>query len=102
MSITLRIKELRKSKNITQKEFSTILKIDNSQYSKIESGKLQPTIQQLIDISSNFNVSIDWICFGELMESSSINYKELADARKEIIEYQKEEIEKLKKALNQK
>jgi transcriptional regulator with XRE-family HTH domain len=110
MSISLRIKELRKSKNLTQKDFSTIIKVDNSQFSKIESGKLQPTIQQIMDISSNFEVSLDWLCFGERndfeitsnkSENNEPNYKELSDALKTIVNYQKEEIDQLKKALNE-
>ena len=63
MSISLKIKELRKSKNLTQKEFSSKIKVDDSQFSKIEQGKLQPTLNQLMEISSNFNVSMDELCF---------------------------------------
>lgn len=107
MSISLRIKELRKLKNITQKEFSSIIKVDNSQFSKIELGKLLPTIQQLMEISSYYDVSLDWLCFGkqnsttdEKSEFVDTNYKELAEARKEIIEYQKMEIEQLKKLVD--
>jgi transcriptional regulator with XRE-family HTH domain len=107
MSISLRIKELRKSKNITQKDFSASIKVDNSQFSKIESGKLQPTIQQLMDISSNFGITMDWLCFGTksatigTSEASDQNYQELAEARKAIIDYQKGEIDQLKKTLEQ-
>lgn len=107
MSIALRIKELRKLKNVTQKDLSTTIKVDSSQFSKIESGKLQPTIQQLMDISSNFNVSMDWLCFGNealtigRSEGDDQNYQELAEARKAIINYQKEEIDQLKKTLQQ-
>ena len=106
MSISLRIKELRKSKNVTQKDFSNTIRVDNSQFSKIESGKLQPTIQQLMDISSHYGVSMDWLCFGNTeattnykSEPSNKHYQELAEARKAIIEYQKEEIDQLKKSL---
>ncbi|WP_205630532.1 XRE family transcriptional regulator [Flavobacterium psychrophilum] len=63
MSISLKIKELRKNKKLTQKEFSSIIKIDDSQFSKIEQGKLQPTLNQLLEISSNFNISLDDLCF---------------------------------------
>jgi transcriptional regulator with XRE-family HTH domain len=106
MSISLRIKELRKSKNFTQKDFSAIIKVDNSQFSKIESGKLQPTIQQLMDISSNYEVSMDWLCFGITAatnnnEAGEQNYQELAEARKAIIVYQKQEIDQLKKTLEE-
>ncbi len=64
MSIQLRIKELRESAKMTQKEFSQVIGVDNSQYSKIEQGKIQPTIQQIMEISSNFNVTTDWLLTG--------------------------------------
>lgn len=57
----LKIKELRKEKNISQKELSEKIGIDNSQLSKIEKGKMMPTLHQLMEISSIFNVSLDWL-----------------------------------------
>ena len=56
-----KIKELRKGENLTQKEFSDKIGIDNSQLSKIEQGKLMPTLSQLLEISSVFGVSLDWL-----------------------------------------
>lgn len=61
MYIGLKIKDLRKSKKISQKELAERIGIDNSQLSKIEQGKLQPTIQQIIDLSSIFEVPTDWL-----------------------------------------
>lgn len=63
--MNLRIKELRKKNNLSQKEFSDKIGIDNSQLSKIERGILTPTISQVIDISNKFNVSIDWLLKNE-------------------------------------
>lgn len=65
MSISIRIKELREKKKLSKKDFSSKIGVDNSQYGKFESGKLTPTIQQLMVISSNFGVSIDWLLMGE-------------------------------------
>lgn len=76
MSISLNIKELRKSNNLTQKAFSAIIKVDDSQFSKIEQGKLQPTLSQLMDISSNFNISLDELCFHK--KNSSNDTKDMA------------------------
>lgn len=64
MSISLRIKELINTKKLSQKDVAASLLIDSSQFSKIVNGKLQPTIVQLMEISSFFKVSIDWLCFG--------------------------------------
>lgn len=71
MSISLRIKDLRKDKKLTQKEFSDIIGVDNSQLSKIERGQLHPTIEQIMEISSNFNISTDYLIKG--IEQSNIN-----------------------------
>lgn len=59
--IGLKIKELRKEKKLTQLDFSGQINIDNSQLSKIEKGKLMPTLQQILEISSKFNTSLDWL-----------------------------------------
>lgn len=64
MSISLRIKELINTRKLSQKDVAASLLIDSSQFSKIVNGKLQPTIVQLMEISSFFKISIDWLCFG--------------------------------------
>lgn len=60
-NIGLKIKELRKLNKLTQVEFSSEIDIDNSQLSKIEQGKLMPTLNQLLEISSKFGKSLDWL-----------------------------------------
>lgn len=65
MNIASRIKEIRESRNMTSKDFATSLKIDNSQYSKIEQGKLMPTLNLLMEINSIYGVSTDWILTGK-------------------------------------
>jgi phage repressor protein C with HTH and peptisase S24 domain len=64
MDIYLRIKELREDEKLSKKDFSAKIGIDNSQYGKIEAGKLTPTIQQIMEISSIFGVSTDWLLTG--------------------------------------
>lgn len=65
MSINLRIKELREYVNLSKKDFSSIIKVDASQYGKIESGVLKPTLTQLMEISSIYGKSLDWLCLGK-------------------------------------
>lgn len=65
MDINLRIKELRSQKKMTQLEFSSLFGVDNSQFSKIEGGKLQPTLSLLMEISSKLDVSADWLLTGK-------------------------------------
>lgn len=56
-----RIRELRQQKGETQTKVSTILGIEQSYYSKIELGKHEISIKDLIRIAEYFNVSIDYI-----------------------------------------
>ena len=65
MDISLKIKELRNEKKLGSGAFADLIKVDRSQYSKLESGKLAPTVSQIMEISSIFNVSIDWLLTGK-------------------------------------
>ena len=68
-----RIKELRKSKKITQKELASHLGIADSTLSYWEQGKYEPDINALRQLSKFFNVSIDYIIGGELSEQIKIH-----------------------------
>lgn len=72
IDIGLKIKELRKLNKMTQIEFSNEINIDNSQLSKIEQGKLMPTLSQLMEISSKFNRSLDWLVNNDLTNLAPI------------------------------
>ena len=58
---TTRLIELRKEHNFTQKYVADYLKIDRSNYSKYELGKLEPNIDMLILLSELYGVSVDYI-----------------------------------------
>ncbi|NQY31100.1 MAG: helix-turn-helix transcriptional regulator [Flavobacteriaceae bacterium] len=72
MGIGLRIKELRKEKKITQKALCELIKVDNSQFSKIEQEKSLPTIKQIIELSSILEKSIDWIITGKEFDQQGL------------------------------
>lgn len=57
----LKLLELRKENHFTQQFVADYLKIDRSNYSKYELGKLEPSISMLIALSKLYNVSIDYI-----------------------------------------
>lgn len=59
-----RIKQKRKESKCNQRDFAEKIGIDPSQYSKIENGKLMPTLSQIMDISSILNISTDWLLKG--------------------------------------
>lgn len=59
MEIGSRIREAREALKISQKELAEKISMDPSQYSKIERGKVMPTVNQLLEISTIFNISVD-------------------------------------------
>lgn len=56
-----KLKELRKEQNLTQQDVADILKIDRSNYSKYELGKLELNLTMLATLTKLFNVSADYI-----------------------------------------
>lgn len=56
-----RIKELRIEGRRTQINVSTLLGIEQSYYSKIELGKQEASLANIIKIAELYNVSIDYI-----------------------------------------
>lgn len=71
-SVGQRIKQKRKESHYNQRDFAAKLGIDASQYSKIENGKLMPTLSQLMDISSILHTSTDWLLKGFTEENSYV------------------------------
>jgi transcriptional regulator with XRE-family HTH domain len=62
--ITDRLKKIRTTLNLSQREFSKRMFISQSLYSDIESGKVELKERYVRLISSQFNISIDWIKTG--------------------------------------
>lgn len=57
----IRLKELRLSKHITQKEISNYLNIAENSYQRYELGTREPKLSIMIQISDYYNVSIDYL-----------------------------------------
>jgi transcriptional regulator with XRE-family HTH domain len=62
-AIGLRIRSLRG--DVVQQEFASRLGISQAQLSKVESGKVCPTLQTLVALAELFGKSLDWIVIGE-------------------------------------
>lgn len=60
-----RLKELRKTLNLTQKEFGARIGLKTSSYSDIENGRLLPTERNISLICSAFNVNEEWLRTGK-------------------------------------
>lgn len=56
-----RIKEIRKIKGLTQKEFSSLICVSASYLSRVETGVEIPTDMLIKLISLEFNVSVEWL-----------------------------------------
>lgn len=60
--ISQKIKELRESKNMTQKEFGDLINVAQTTLSSYENGSKTPNIETLLNIAKKCNVSLDWLC----------------------------------------
>lgn len=61
-ALALRIKELRSSMKMTQKEFSTFVGCTAATLSAYENGSKSPSLEIIKGIAEKCNVSIDWLC----------------------------------------
>lgn len=67
-----RLKLLRASKNLTQKEFAEKIGASSVSVSSYEIGVKTPSLDMLLTIAKAFSVSLDWLCgFSELKNTSS-------------------------------
>lgn len=56
------LKEIRIKNNDSQDKIADIIKVDQSNYSKYELGKILIHTYPLIDFAKHYKVSIDWLC----------------------------------------
>lgn len=59
--IQARLKELRKEKDLTQKQVADETGLSYRGYQNIEYGVKEPTLSRLLTLSTFFNVSIDYL-----------------------------------------
>lgn len=57
-----RIKELRTIKGLTQKEFAENINVSTVSVSSYETGVKTPSLDMVLSIAQNYNISIDWLC----------------------------------------
>ena len=78
-----RVKELRKSLKISQKDFAAFLNISSSYLSEIEHGNSNPGFDFFYKISTACNVSLDYLFhgIGEMMLKDKINIEEIDEVR---------------------
>lgn len=57
----MRLKEIRKSKGISQLKMAIDLNMSQNTISRYETGEREPGINELIKIADYFNVSVDYL-----------------------------------------
>ena len=57
----MRLREIRKSKGISQLKMSMDLNTNQNTISRYETGEREPGINELIKIADYFNVSVDYL-----------------------------------------
>ena len=60
-----RIQQLRIQHGYTQEEFAKTLNIDRSNLSRVESGRRGCSLDLLVQLSSTFGVTLDYLVFGQ-------------------------------------
>ena len=68
-----KIKQLRKSKGISQEELASTLKINRNFLSRIETGKSEPTASMLKNIAKIFNVDLNSLLDVKSLPSDNSN-----------------------------
>jgi transcriptional regulator with XRE-family HTH domain len=92
MNIGERIKHFRAAKNLSQKELAASIGMDQAQYSRMESGKVEPTLSSLEKIAEALGIKIAEL-FDE-QEPTDINSYDKSDVEKLRLLNQLEETEK--------
>ena len=69
-----RFKELRKTKNLSQKQLAEILRTTNSSICDWECGRSQPDFEALVRIAVYFGVSADYLLGLDDESGAKINY----------------------------
>lgn len=100
-----RIRNLRKTKQLTACDFAEQIGIAPRTLSKYENGHTSPNIDFLVRVATNYNVSLDYIVFGVSNEKDSqFKYhilNNLSDDGKKALLSIAKEIEMLEKKLKE-
>ena len=83
ISISERIKELREKQNITQASLAKKLNITRSAVNAWEMGISIPNVEKLVELSSLFNVSVDYLL--GVNSSFTINISNLSEEEKKLV-----------------
>lgn len=74
-----RIKEIRKSRNLTQEQLAELINLETTSLSGIESGRHYPSLPTLEKIANNLHVEISSLFNFNHLQSIDIIKKEIAE-----------------------
>ncbi len=77
--VGLRIREVRKSKRLSQNELAEMIQVSPSYLSDIENGKVNISLAVFMRITEALQVSADWLIRTNIPEVANIQAGELAD-----------------------
>lgn len=102
----MKLKELRKKKNLTQEQVAKYLNISQRTYSGYELGKSEPTIETLKKLADFFSTTIDYIVDRDtdIINLNGLEYKK-AKLMRDILQMSERKIELIQSysdGLNQK
>lgn len=66
-----RFNKLQTENQLNDYEMSKLLDISESRIEKLGIGKAEPTFEELCKLKANFDISIDWLLFGETLNKST-------------------------------
>lgn len=69
----MRLREIRKSRNISQLKLAMDLNLSQNTISRYETGEREPGVSELILICDYFKISIDYLL--ERTDNPEVNYK---------------------------
>lgn len=102
MEIGKRIKKLRQEKDIKQKDFAEIIGLAQGALSSIESGNTKPSLDTIVAVCKEFNVSPNWLITGnehiERPDEEKMGFKEFKSRTEKLIEesnLSEEEVEEI-------
>ena len=59
--INLRLKELRKTNKVTQKQIASAIELSEINYLSLEYGNIKPSYETLLKLADYFDVSLDYL-----------------------------------------
>lgn len=78
-----RLKEIRKTKSLTQQELGQILGVSKQAVANIESGHNKPSIEFISKLIENLNINSNWFLIGQ---GEMFNASDFEDIKTEVLE----------------